>query len=144
VYAYGKRWQAVITVDRKQMRLGTFDSPIEAAKAYDLAVRANGGETPHRQLNFAEPSIPDTLQPFIDRLARGEDLSRAEWAEFERASLIYDAAQAGKGPIDFTELSAPLVVDEPPRRLRFRTDAVIVMPPVQANDATNADADDGT
>ena len=144
VYPYGKRWAAVVSVNRKQVRLGTYDSPVDAAKAYDLAVKATGGETGHRQLNFGEPTIPDVLQPYIDRLARGEAFSRAEFAEFERASLIYDARQAGKGPADFTEMLAPLVVDAPPRRLRFRTDAVIVMPALQAGDPTDADTDDGT
>lgn len=143
VYPYGKRWAAVVSVNRKQVRLGTYDSPVAAAKAYDLAVKANGGETTNRPLNFGEPTTPAVLQPYIDRLARGEAFSRAEFAEFERASLIYDASQAGKGPVDFTRLSGPLVIDEPPRRLRIREDARIVIPAVQADDPTDADADDG-
>ena len=144
VYPYGKRWQAVMTVNRKRVRLGAYDSPVDAAKAYDLAVRANGGETTNRQLNFGEPTIPPVLQPYIDRLARGEAMSRGDFAEFARASQIYDAGQAGGGPVDFTGMSVPLVVDEPPRRLRVREDAMIVIPAMQVDAATEADADDGT
>jgi hypothetical protein len=29
------RWQARITIDRKQHHIGTFDTPEEAARAYD-------------------------------------------------------------------------------------------------------------
>ena len=38
------KWYAQITVDRKNMHLGSFDSPEEAARFYDLAALAYHGE----------------------------------------------------------------------------------------------------
>lgn len=44
------RWRARITVDRKEVRLGVFDSPQEAAAAYDEAAKQMHGE-------FASPNV---------------------------------------------------------------------------------------
>lgn len=38
------RWRARITVDYKFIDLGTFDDPMDAAKAYDAAARKHFGE----------------------------------------------------------------------------------------------------
>lgn len=40
---YKDRWQAYITVNRKQIYLGTFGNPEDAAKAYDKAVEEHFG-----------------------------------------------------------------------------------------------------
>jgi hypothetical protein len=40
----GKRWVAQITVDYRNIHLGTFDSPEEAARAYDTAAVARHGQ----------------------------------------------------------------------------------------------------
>jgi hypothetical protein len=132
VYPYGKRWAAVITVNRKQQRIGVFDTALEAAHAYDNAVRATGGVDVARALNFAAPAVPDTLRPFIERIARGEAMNRADFAAFEAAARIHDARQAQEAVIQETQLirvlPEPLVIDEPPRTLRRRDDMFGLVP----------------
>ena len=45
------KWQAYIMVNYQRQHLGSFDNPIEAAKAYDAAARAANGE-------FAKVNFP--------------------------------------------------------------------------------------
>jgi hypothetical protein len=52
VSATPKRWQACIQIDRKKRFLGCFDTPEEAARAYDEAAREFHGE-------FARLNFPD-------------------------------------------------------------------------------------
>ncbi|MDT4872900.1 AP2 domain protein [compost metagenome] len=47
------RWRARITVDRKEIRLGVFGTPEEAAAAYDKAAKQMHGE-------FASPNAGTT------------------------------------------------------------------------------------
>jgi len=46
------KWQAVLTVNYQRQHLGSFDDPIEAAKAYDAAARAANGE--FAKVNFSQ------------------------------------------------------------------------------------------
>ena len=43
VYKHGNKWVSAISVNGKRKRLGTFDDPIQAAKAYDLACQKYHG-----------------------------------------------------------------------------------------------------
>lgn len=47
---YGKPWRVNICVNGNIIRLGSYDDPVEAAKAYDRAARENFGE--FARLNF--------------------------------------------------------------------------------------------
>jgi hypothetical protein len=69
----GKRWQASIGAGdkkpdgrRRQLHLGFFDNPIDAAKAYDVAARAAFGDS--ARLNFpAKPPTKTRTAPYIAR-----------------------------------------------------------------------------
>lgn len=118
VYAYGKRWAAYLSIDGKRVSVGVFDTAEQAARAYDVALTSRGGNP--TELNF--PQIPDPTRVFIDRLARGEQLSREDFIEFERASNIYDAALANK-PVQTSLITLePLVAEEAPKVLQRRDD----------------------
>ena len=52
VYKNHKRWSASIQIDKKAHHLGTFDTPEDAARAYDKAARELYG--PHAFVNFPE------------------------------------------------------------------------------------------
>ena len=56
----GKRFNAYIRIDGKQYYPGTFDTPMEAAKAYDLA--ALQAEYPTSKLNFLD-QVPKNYKP---------------------------------------------------------------------------------
>lgn len=47
-----EKWKAQIMIDRKQINIGRFDDPIEAAKAYDRIAKERLGEFAY--LNFSE------------------------------------------------------------------------------------------
>lgn len=47
-----KRWCVYVTVDKKRNGLGRFKNEIEAAKAYDIFIKANNLQTKGYSLNF--------------------------------------------------------------------------------------------
>ena len=60
VYKSGKRFKAVITIDREGHYLGTFDTSREAAQAYDHAAIQAGH--PISKLNFLD-QVPKLYKP---------------------------------------------------------------------------------
>jgi hypothetical protein len=71
VYSYGKRWAAVIRIDNKQQRIGVYNSPAEAAQAYDTAMVANMCGDPNAAVNF--PGKNAAADPTLEQMY-------AEWA----------------------------------------------------------------
>ena len=61
----GKRFQALIKIDSKENYLGTFDTPKEAAEAYDRAAIQAG--RPASQLNFVN-QVPKNYTPKMKKL----------------------------------------------------------------------------
>ena len=60
VYKRGERFQAMISIDGKTQNLGTFDTPKEAAQAYDRAAIQAG--RPTSKLNFLD-QVPKNYKP---------------------------------------------------------------------------------
>jgi hypothetical protein len=52
----GKRWEAYLKSEGKQINLGRFDTSEEAAQAYDTAARMRWGE-------FARPNVASDVRP---------------------------------------------------------------------------------
>jgi hypothetical protein len=52
VHKHGKKWGAAIGIDLTRIRLGSFDDPVDAAKAYDEAAKKHFGE--RAALNFPD------------------------------------------------------------------------------------------
>jgi len=88
VYAYGKRWAAVVFVNGTRQRLGVWDTPDEAAHAYDNHLIAAADGDPNVAVNF--PSPLDDLQTagaaFVERFATGEPLTDIEHAAWQRST----------------------------------------------------------
>ena len=61
----GKRFTAYICIDRKNQGLGTFDTPKEAAQAYDRAAIQAG--RPTSKLNFLD-QVPKNYKPTKKKL----------------------------------------------------------------------------
>ena len=64
----GERYQAQITVDGKSQGIGTFDTPKEAAQAYDRAAIQAG--RPTSKLNFLD-QVPKNYKPKKKKLSSG-------------------------------------------------------------------------
>jgi len=66
VYKNGKKYQAAITVDRVSQSHGSFDTPKEAAQAYDRAAIQAG--RPTSKLNFLD-QVPKNYKPKKKKLS---------------------------------------------------------------------------
>jgi len=101
VYAYGKRWAAVFYADGARQRLGVWDSPEEAARAYDKHLIAVAGGDANAAVNFPGPL--DDLQAvgaeFVERFASGPPLNDIEYAAWQRATQNRAVPVPERGPL---------------------------------------------
>lgn len=133
VYAYGKRWEAVATVNGKRQRLGVHDTAEAAARAYDAYLVGQANGDPNAAVNFPGPAdaAAATNAPFIEQFASGRKLTDIEWRQWQQqqpAGAALDAPLSvrpeGSGPpIDAT---TPLI-DRPAKSL-YRRDSTPAMP----------------
>lgn len=144
VYAYGKRWEAVVYVNRRRQRLGVYDTAEAAARAYDDHLVAQAGD-PNAAVNFPGPA-DDAAQaqaPFVEQFASGRRLTDIEWKQWQQQQPAGSATDApltvrpdGSGPpIDAT---TPLI-DRPAKSL-YRRDSTPMIP----RPDPESDDDDGT
>jgi len=97
VYPYSnKRWQAVVNHRGRRTRVGVYDSPEEAARAYDTAMVTKYGD-PHAAANAVaakqqEAALIDA--PFVAKLQRGEKLTDVEMATWRRMSNAVTTASS--------------------------------------------------
>ncbi len=112
VYAYGRRWAAVVRENGGQQRLGTFDTSDEAARAYDAYLVAQAGGDVNAAVNF--PTALDTLRdesaPFVEKFATG-NLNDLDWASWQRETQ--GRAVPGTGPLPVLPPSAQAHANAP-------------------------------
>jgi hypothetical protein len=99
VHAYGKRWAAVVYVDQRPQRLGVFDTPEDAARAYDRFMIARTGDQ-NAAVNF--PGPPDPSDHYIAKLAKGQ-LTDIEWQQWQRSTM--------KDPSEYIDMSLTVSPD---------------------------------
>jgi hypothetical protein len=99
VYAYGKRWAAVVYVDQRPQRLGVFDTPEDAARAYDRFMIARTGDQ-NAAVNFPGPRDPS--DHYIAKLAKGQ-LTDIEWQQWQRSTM--------KDPSEYIDMSLTVSPD---------------------------------
>jgi hypothetical protein len=126
VYAYGKRWAAVLHENGKSRRLGAWDTPDEAARAYDDALIARAGGDPNAAVNFPTDldRLRDAASPFVERFASGP-LTDIEWEGWRRETkglAVPDVGPLSVLPPQSTKIDArtPLV-DRPTTTLYRRS-----------------------
>jgi len=126
VYTYGKRWAAVVHEGGKQRRLGVYDTPEEAARAYDDALTARAGD-PLAAVNFptAQDQLREVSAPFVEKFATGQ-LTDIEWGTWQRETKDLTVPHTGPLPIlppsaGKPDPRAPLV-DRPVKTLFRRRD----------------------
>lgn len=125
VHTYGKRWAAVAYVSGKRQRLGIYDTPEEAAKAYDQHLIARSGD-PRAAVNF--PHDLDQLSaasaPFVERLATAGQLNDIDWQTYQEATRNHVGPATGPMPVmppsaAKVDASTPLI-DRPAKSLLRR------------------------
>jgi hypothetical protein len=99
VYPYGKRWKVVVYENGRQRRLSAYDTPQEAALAYDAYVRALDPQAPLNFPDANEVSVADTDEIAI----RPEALAAIEQGPVQEAPFP-----------DFEDVSPPFDFENPP------------------------------
>lgn len=139
VYAYGKRWEAVIYVGGKRQRIAVFDTAEAAARAYDSYLIGQANGDPNAAVNFPGPAdaLAATSAPFIEQFASGRKLTDIEWKQWQQQQATGAALDAPLSvrpdgpPID---ASTPLI-DRPAKSLYRRDSApTLSAPPTEPDD----------
>lgn len=141
VYAYGKRWAAVVFDNGKRRRLGVCDTPEEAARLYDQYLTAQAGD-PRAAVNFPGDldALRDASTPFVEKLAAGQ-VNDIEWKAWQEATKNHPVPPTGPMPVIPTSTSKlpdtmPLI-DRPARSLVRKPPPAptpFVSPPAPADD----------
>ena len=145
VYAYGKRWEAVVYVNRRRQRLGVYDTAEAAARAYDDHLVVQAGGDPNAAVNFPGPGevAAQAHTPFVEQFASGRRLTDIEWKQWQQqqqpagAALEAPLTVRPEGPS--IDSSTPLI-DRPSKTLYRRESLPIPMP----RPDPDPDDDDGT
>lgn len=113
VYPYGKRWAAVSHEGGRKQRLGVYDTPEDAARAYDQHLIARSGD-PHAAVNFPHglDELRDASAPFVERFASGQ-VNDIEWKAWQDATKGH-AVPERDGPMPVLPPSAAKVTPSMP------------------------------
>lgn len=135
VYPYGKRWKAVITTNGRQDRIGVFDTPEEAAQAYDevLVQRVGVPGAAVNAVTLRDQAAREADAPFMAKLLHGDSLTPAEMAAWKRAS----PGSPMSSPMAVQTPSAPATIKIVPRPLRREPGPSIERP--MANEGSTTD-----
>lgn len=85
VHVYGKGWAACIRKDKREMRVGVFDTAEKAARAHDAAARLAFGS--HALLNFPETGeqnaqTKEVEDPTFNKLLAGTPIPKEEFEAY--------------------------------------------------------------
>jgi hypothetical protein len=143
VYPYGKRWCARVTVNGKAQRIGSYDTPEQAARAYDAYLVAQAGGDRNAAVNFPGPL--DELEAagvgFIEKFAAGQLTSDIDWATWQRATQGHavpvpsaDVLPVLPPGVDPTKVHASTPLVDRPAVTVYRRSGDPVLPPQRAPD----------
>jgi len=152
VYAYGKRWEAVVYVGKQRRRLGVYDDAETAARAYDDHLVAQASD-PNAAVNFPTPgdAARATSAPFVERFASGGKLTDIEWGQWKEASKGQYLTPLADTPLPVMsdgpriDSSTPLI-ERPVKTLYRRDSSVSIAPsiaPPAHEDPQPAEPDEG-
>lgn len=143
VYPYGKRWCARATANGKPQRIGSYDTPEQAARAYDAYVVAQAGGDRNAAVNFPGPL--DELEAagvgFIEKFAAGQITSDIDWAAWQRSTQGHAVPQGRNDVlpvlppgVDPTKVSANTPLVDRPAVTVYRRNGEPTMPSPRAAD----------